>query len=178
MMDACVVRAARPSDAASIADIYAYHVAHGTASFDTAARSKADTLSKIAECDGHAWPFLVAEIDGLVVGYAYATQFRDRPAYASTCEDSIYIAPGHVGRGIGGKLLSALIDEAERAGFRQMIAVIGGAEPASVALHSKAGFVETGRMQSVGRKFNRWLDSLYMQKVLGPGDRDGPGREP
>ena len=173
-----MVRAARPSDAAAIAEIYGYHVANGTASFDTVARSRSDTLAKIAECDGHAWPFLVAEIDGLVVGYAYATQFRDRPAYASTCENSIYISPSHVGRGIGRKLLSALIEAAERAGFRQMIAVIGGAEPASVALHSNVGFIETGRMRSVGRKFNRWLDSLYMQKTLGPGESEDPRSEP
>ena len=178
MMEASVIRVARPADAESIAKIYAYHVAHGTASFDTAARSEADTLAKIGECDGRGWPFLVAEIEGAVVGYAYATQFRDRPAYASTCENSIYISPDHVGRGIGGKLLSALIEAAERAGFRQMIAVIGGAEPASVALHSKAGFIETGRMRAVGRKFNRWLDSVYMQKALGPGDSVGPRGEP
>jgi phosphinothricin acetyltransferase len=170
-MLAPLVRPAQPSDAAAVAEIYAHHVAHGTASFDTVARSEADTLAKIIECDDHRWPFLVVEADGAVIGYAYATQFRDRPAYASTCENSIYVSPGHVGRGIGTKLLKALIDAAESSGFRQMIAVIGGAEPASVALHAKAGFIETGRMRSVGWKFNKWLDSLYMQRSLGVGDQ-------
>ena len=161
-----------------MAAIYAHHVAHGTASFDTIPRSQAETATKIADCDERGWPFLVAEDDGEVVGYAYATQFRDRPAYLSTCENSIYMAASHIGQGVGRALLAALLDEAERAGFRQMVAVIGGAEPASVALHAKAGFVEAGRMKSVGRKFGRWLDTLYMQKALGPGDTQGPVGEP
>ena len=174
---ALVIRPAQLSDARSVAEVYAHHVAHGTASFDTVARSEVDTLAKIIECDEHRWPFLVAEVDRAVVGYAYATQFRDRPAYASTCENSIYISPSHVGRGIGTKLLTTLIDAAERSGFRQMIAVIGGAEPASVALHARAGFVETGRMRSVGRKHGRWLDTLYLQRRLGAGDSTPPEGE-
>jgi phosphinothricin acetyltransferase len=161
-----------------MAAIYAHHVAHGTASFDTAPRSEEETAAKIAQCNAQGWPFLVAEQGGAVAGYAYATQFRDRPAYRSTCENSIYVAPDQVGRGVGTVLLSALIEAAEQAGFRQMIAVIGGAEPASVALHRKAGFVETGRMRSVGRKFGRWLDTLYMQRALGAGDRQTPEIEP
>ena len=157
-----------------MAAIYAYHVAHGTASFDTVPRSEAETAAKIVQCGERGWPFLIAENGGQVVGYAYATQFRDRPAYLSTCENSIYISPTHVGQGVGNALLAALVSAAEQAGFHQMIAVIGGAEPASVALHSKAGFVEAGRMRSVGRKFGRWLDTLYMQKALGLGDTEGP----
>jgi L-amino acid N-acyltransferase YncA len=113
-----------------------------------------------------------------VVGYAYATQFRDRPAYRSTCENSIYVAPAAVGQGIGTRLLASLIEASERAGFRQMIAVVGGAEPASVALHLKAGFREAGRMRSVGRKHGRWLDTLYLQLPLGAGDSEPPGVEP
>ena len=134
--------------------------------------------AKIAECDRHGWPFLVAEAGGRVIGYAYATQFRDRPAYRSTCENSIYVDPDHVGQGVGTLLLDALIHAATDAGFRQMIAVIGGAEPASVALHVKAGFVEAGRMRSVGRKFGRWLDTLYLQLPLGRGDEAPPEVEP
>lgn len=172
------VRNAEPRDAAATAAIYAHHVAHGTASFDTEPREPADMAAKIAECQRSGWPFLVAEADGEVVGYAYATQFRDRPAYRSTCEDSIYVGPGHVGQGIGTLLLNALIDAATAAGFRQMIAVVGGAEPASVAVHVKAGFVEAGRMKSVGRKFGRWLDTLYLQLPLGPGDQAPPAVEP
>lgn len=178
MADQIMLRVVTPDDAAAIAAIYAHHVAHGTASFDTEPRSEAGMAAKIAECSSGGWPFLVAECNGTVVGYAYATQFRDRPAYRSTCENSIYVAPAAIGQGVGTLLLAALIDAAEDAGFRQMIAVIGGAEPASVALHLKAGFVEAGRMRSVGRKFGRWLDTLYMQRALGAGDGKGPEVEP
>lgn len=172
------VRPAKPDDSAAIAAIYAYHVAHGTASFDIAPRSEVEVAARIAECVERRWPFLVAALGGQVVGYAYATQFRDRPAYTSSCENSIYVAPEHVGQGVGSALLDALIAAAEQSGFRQMIAVIGGAEPASVALHRKAGFVEAGRMRSVGRKFGRWLDTLYMQRSLGAGDSKPPDHEP
>jgi L-amino acid N-acyltransferase YncA len=169
-----VVRAAVSEDAPAVAAIYAHHVAHGTASFDTAPRSDADMAARIAACAKRGWPFLVAELDGKLVGYAYATQFRDRPAYRTTCENSIYLDPAHLGQGIGTLLLDALIEAATQAGFRQMIAVIGGAEPASVALHARAGFTEAGRMRSVGRKHRRWLDTLYMQRALGPGDSIPP----
>ena len=178
MADRAVVRAAEPRDAAAIASIYAHHVAHGTASFDTEPRSAAETSAKIAGCARRGWPFLVAEAGGEVIGYAYATQFRDRPAYRTTCENSIYLDPAHVGRGVGKLLLAALVEAATGAGFRQMIAVIGGAEPASLALHAGAGFAEAGRMRSVGRKQGRWLDTLYMQKRLGPGDSAPPEIEP
>lgn len=178
MAELPTIRTAEPRDAAATAAIYAHHVAHGTASFDTVPRTDAEMAAKIAECAARGWPFLVAEVGGQVVGYAYATQFRDRPAYTSTCENSIYLHPDHLGQGIGTLLLSALVDAAEHAGFRQMIAVVGGAEPASVALHARAGFVETGRMRSVGRKHGRWLDTLYMQKSLGPGDDIPPEVEP
>lgn len=172
------IRPAQVGDAPAIAAIYAFHVANGTASFDTVPRSESETAARLADCVERGWPFLVAEQDGAVVGYAYASQFRDRPAYASTCENSIYVSPAHVGQGIGRALLSTLIQAAEKAGFRQMIAVIGGAEPASAALHRNAGFVEAGRMRSVGRKFGRWLDTLYMQLALGPGDSTPPDVEP
>lgn len=174
--DLCI-RTATPNDAAATAAIYAHHVAHGTASFDTEPRSDAEMAAKIAECVSRGWPFLVAEKDGQVVGYAYATQFRDRPAYRSTCENSIYIGPTFVGQGIGTLLLDALVKAATDAGFRQMIAVVGGAEPASVALHAKAGFVEAGRMRSVGRKLGRWLDTVYLQLSLGAGDGKAPDYE-
>jgi len=178
LAEPAAVRNAGPGDAGATAAIYAHHVAHGTASFDTVPRSEADMAARISECAARGWPFLVVEAGGEVIGYAYATQFRDRPAYTSTCENSIYIHPDHVGHGVGTLLLGALLEAAERAGFRQMIAVIGGAEPASAALHAKAGFVEAGRMRSVGRKFGCWLDTLYMQKALGLGDAVPPRIEP
>jgi phosphinothricin acetyltransferase len=166
-MNGIVLRDVLPGDAKQIAAIYAHHVLYGTASFDTEPPSVAFWEEKIASVTARLWPFIVAVQAGSVVGYAYATQFRDRPAYVHTCENSIYVSPAAVGRGIGSLILPLLIEQAAAAGFLQMIAVIGGGEPASVALHSKAGFVERGRMQRVGYKFGQWLDSVYMQRSLG-----------
>lgn len=165
MRDAAI-RPAREGDAQAIAAIYAWHVANGTATFDTAAPDAAFWTDKIADVAAQGWPFLVAERAGEVVAYAYATRFRDRAAYAHTCEDSIYVAHAARGGGIGSALLPALIDAARAAGFEQMIAVIGGGEPASVALHAHCGFVHAGRMRNVGRKFGRLLDTVYMQRDL------------
>ena len=161
-----MIRAADPADAEPIAAIYAHHVLHGTASFDTVPPDSIFWRTKIADISARGWPFLVAEEDGAVLGYAYATQFRDRPAYAETCENSIYLAPDHSGRGIGSALMAALLPAAADAGFRQMIAVVGGDEPASVALHRKFGFTVAGRMRDVGRKFGRLLDTVYLQRSL------------
>jgi L-amino acid N-acyltransferase YncA len=172
------VRTASTSDAAAISAIYADHVRTGTASFDTVPRNIADTAQKIDEILSKGWPFLVAERDGEVVGYAYATQFRDRPAYGFACEDSIYVRADQIGRGVGSTLMAKLVSAATAGGFRQMIAVIGGGEPASVALHTRMGFVHAGTMRSVGRKFGRWLDSVYMQLELGDGDKTVPEIEP
>lgn len=172
------IRQASLDDAEDIASIYAEHVNSGTASFDTVARSASDIAQKIADINGKNWPFLVAARGAEVVGYAYITQFRDRAAYSFTCEDSIYIRGGQAGKGMGSMLMRALIDASIQCGFRQMMAVIGGGEPASVALHAKMGFEHAGRMRSVGRKFGCWLDTVYMQLELGEGDRTPPGKEP
>ena len=160
------VRPASTHDAEAIAAIYAHHVLHGTASFEEEPPSAAFWHDKIAAVLSKNWPFLVAELDGEVVGYAYATQFRDRPAYAHTCENSIYVHHQRVRQGIGRQLLERLIDAARDAGFCQMIGVIGGGEPASVALHRACGFSEAGRMHSVGFKFGKWLDTVYVQRSL------------
>jgi phosphinothricin acetyltransferase len=173
-----MIRMAQGSDADAIAQIYANHVLNGTASFDIVPRSSAETEQKIADILSKGWPFLIAERDNRILGYAYVTAFRDRPAYGFTCEDSIYVDPDFMGQGVGVKLLRALMVQATQCGFRQMVAVIGGAEPASVKLHSKLGFTQSGRMRSVGRKFGRWLDSVYMQAELGDADRAVPAREP
>lgn len=161
-----LIRAANPDDAASIAEIYAHHVLHGTASFDTVPPDADVWHTKIAHIAACGWPFLVVEENGAVAGYAYASQFRDRPAYAETCENSIYVAPLCAGRGLGSVLMAALLRAAAKAGFRQMIAVVGGAEPASIALHQKFGFTVAGRMHNVGRKFGRLLDTVYLQRAL------------
>ena len=160
------VRPAAASDSAAIAAIYDHHVRNGTASFDSEGPPADEWARKIAALAERGWPFLVAERDGAVAGYAYVTQFRDRPAYAHSCEDSIYVAPAYEGQGVGKRLLAALLEEARAAGFEQVIAVIGGAEPASVALHSRLGFVERGRMKDVGVKFGRKLDTVYLQLSL------------
>ncbi len=165
-------------DAAAIADIYAEHVRTGTASFDTVPRTVAEMAMKIAEITSQGWPFIVADRDGDVIGYAYASQFRDRPAYRFACEDSIYVRADQTARGVGSLLMGNLVDAATIYGFRQMMGVIGGGDAASIALHAKAGFEHAGRMRSVGRKFGRWLDTVYMQLSLGDGDCAPPESEP
>lgn len=170
-----MIRPARTSDAQAIAAIYAWHVAHSTATFDTAAPDAAAWEGKIADFAAKGWPFLVAESkgEGGVMAYAYAARFRDRAAYAHTCEDSIYVAHDARGRGIGSVLLPALIAAARTSGFAQMTAVVGGGEPASVALHAKCGFVHAGRLRGVGQKFGRTLDTVYMQcDLTGKGWQD------
>jgi L-amino acid N-acyltransferase YncA len=161
-----VVWGARSADAEQIAPIYAHHVLHGTASFDEVPPTVNFWRDKISAVQAKGWPFIAAESDGTIVGYSYATQFRDRPAYRFTCENSIYVHPDHVGKGVGKALLSGLIPAARQSGFKHMIAVIGGGEPASVAVHRSCGFVEAGRMKTVGFKFGHWLDSVYMQLDL------------
>lgn len=160
------IRDAQGSDAAAIAVIYAYHVLHGTASYDTDPPGVEDTLAKIGRITGAGWPLLAADVGGAIAGYAYVTQFRDRAAYRFTCENSIYVHPDWMRRGIGKALLLALLERSAAYGFRQVIAVIGGAEPASIALHAACGFEEVGRLRAVGWKKERWLDSVYMQRTL------------
>ena len=163
MADGLLIRDAEDSDAGAIAEIYAHHVLHGTASYDEVPPTAADTLAKLRRINEAGWPFIVAELDGRVVGYAYATQFRDRPAYRFTAENSIYVDAEFTGRGIGKAVLTALIERSCSCGFRTIIAVIGGGEPASVALHAALGFEEVGRLRAVGWKHGRCLDSVYMQ---------------
>jgi L-amino acid N-acyltransferase YncA len=173
-----MIRDVRLSDAQAIADIYSHHVLTGTATFEMVPPTVAETASKIEKILAQKAVFLVIEVNDGVSGYAYANPFRDRPAYMMTCEDSIYLHPEHMGKGLGSQLLSALIDAAETAGFRQIIAVVGGGEPASVAIHAKFGFEHRGTMKSVGRKFGRWLDTVYMQRALGGGNASVPVVEP
>ena len=169
------IEAATVDDAKAIASIYAHHVARGTATYDTEPRSVAATAAMITDYRARGWPFLVArDEEAGVAGYAYAGQFRMRPAYDWTCEDSIYIAPHAQRRGIGHALLGALIAAAEDAGFRTMIAVIGGAEPGSIAVHAACGFADAGRLAATGWKHGRWLDTVFMQHALGEGSATPP----
>lgn len=160
------IRDAAESDAEAIAAIYAHHVLNGTASYDVDPPPPEFHRDKIRRIAAACWPFLVAEVDGDVAAYAYVTQFRDRAAYRFTAEDSIYVHPNHMRRGVGKALLAALLDRASAYGFRTIIGVIGGAEPSSIALHAALGFAEAGRLRSVGWKKERWLDSVYMQLEL------------
>jgi phosphinothricin acetyltransferase len=179
MIAAMRIEPARSSDCAEITAIYAHHVVHGSASYETVPPDEAEMAARFARVEQAGWPWLVARGDaGEVLGYAYVTQFRDRAAYRYVCENSVYIRNDRRGEGIGRALLALLIVAAERAGFRQMIAVIGGAEPASAALHGACGFREAGRMRAIGRKHERWLDTLYMQRELGVGDKTPPPQEP
>jgi len=162
------------AEAGDIAAIYAHHVLNGTASYELEPPSAADTSAKIERITMRGWPFLVAYEKGQVVGYAYAEQLRDRPAYRFTCENSIYVQADKVGRGIGKTLLNELCRRCDALGFRQMIAVVGGAEPASIALHESCGFEIVGRLSSVGWKMGRWLDTVYMQRALGKGAETSP----
>ena len=163
---AFTIRSATPGDSAAIAEIYDHHARTGTATFDLEGPPASAWALKIADIVDRRWPFLVAEEGGQVVGYAYATQFRDRPAYRHTCESSIYVAAASTGQGVGTRLIEALKEAAAKSGLDQMIAVVGGGEPASIALHANCGFEERGRMRAVGFKFGRRLDTVYMQCAL------------
>lgn len=168
------VRSATIGDAKAIAAIYTYHVLNGTATYEVAPPTGSETVDEIQMVTRRGWPFLVVCDGSAVVGYAYATQFRDRPAYACACENSIYVAHDRGGGGMGKLLLKALLQAAEAYGFRQMIAVIGGGESGSVALHESCGFEHVGRLIGMGWKAGRWLDTVYMQVALGGGTATAP----
>ncbi|MFZ4687672.1 MAG: GNAT family N-acetyltransferase [Polymorphobacter sp.] len=163
-----MIRRAVVADAAGIAAVYAPHVLTGTASFETEAPDTAEIAARLARVLDKGWPWLVWEADGAVLGYAYASQFRDRAAYAHTCENSIYVAADAARQGVGRALLLALFAAARDAGFREMIAVIGdgSGNHASTGLHRACGFAEAGRLTNVGLKFGRRLDVVYMQRSL------------
>ncbi len=170
-----IVRPAADSDLAAITGIYCHHVLNGLASFETEPPDAAEMARRHAAVVAHGLPFIVADTAGAVAGYAYAALYRARPAYRYTVEDSVYIDRAHTGRGVGSALLRALIAGCEAAGRRQMIAVIGdSANSASIRLHAKLGFQHIGTLPAVGHKFDRWVDSVLMQRALGAGDRHPP----
>lgn len=173
------IASATLADAPEVAAIYAHHVLHGTASWEIEPPTPDEMKGRMAKVLEAGWPWLVARgADGAVLGYAYAAQYNPRAGYRYACEDSIYLRHDALGRGIGTLLLAALIEASEAWGFRQMIAGIAGSEPASVALHARAGFAEVARLRSVGRKHGQWLDVIYMQRALGAGDATPPMEEP
>ena len=169
------IRPVEARDNAAITGIYAHAVRHGTASFETEPPDEAEMARRQAALAAGGYPFLVAELAGAVAGYAYAGPYRTRPAYRFTVEDSIYVAPQAQRGGIGRALLERLLDDAQARGFRQMIAVIGdSAQTPSIALHRACAFRLIGTFEAVGFKFDRWLDSVLMQRALGLGGATAP----
>jgi phosphinothricin acetyltransferase len=171
------IRPAEARDLAAITEIYRHYVETTPANFELEAPDRAEMERRFqAICDG-GYDYFVAEEAGEVVGYAYAAAFRARPAYRFTVEHSVYLRADRRRGGIGRRLMDALIDACAARGFRQMIAVIGdSANAASIGFHQSLGFTDTGVRRAVGYKFGRWLDTVEMQKALGPGD-DAPPEE-
>ncbi|MCU0984661.1 MAG: N-acetyltransferase family protein [Acetobacteraceae bacterium] len=174
------IRASADADLPAIAAIYRHHVTTGLASFEETPPDAEELARRRAAVLGSGLPWLVAtDAGGAVLGYAYAGLYRPRSAYRYTVEDSIYVAPGQTGRGVGRALLAALIADTEAKGYRQMMAVIGdSANHASIGVHRACGFIEAGRLRGVGFKFGRWVDSVLMQRALGDGAMGVPAGPP
>ena len=169
------IRPATPADIPAITRIYAHAVRHGTASFELEPPDEAEMMRRMRALFDGGYPYLVAEAEGAVAGYAYAGPYRTRPAYRFSVENSVYVAPEAHRRGIGRLLLDALISECEARGYRLMIAVIGdSAQTASIELHRAAGFKLVGAFEGVGYKFDRWLDTVLMQRPLEKGSSAPP----
>jgi len=169
-MSLAEIRPAIAADLPFVTEIYAEAVRHGTATFELVAPDLAEMTRRFQALTDGGFPYLVAVLEGRVVGYAYASSYRPRPAYRFTVENSVYLQPAIHRRGIGQQLLQRLIAECEANGFRQMIAVIGdSANAASIGIHSRCGFQMIGTHPNVGLKFGRWLDTVMMQRELGEG---------
>jgi L-amino acid N-acyltransferase YncA len=170
-----IIREATPADLGPMVEIYAHHVLTGTGTFEETPPDAAELGQRMAKVQGAHCAWLVAENDGLIVGYGYYSQIRDRSAYRFTAEDSIYVRDDVRGMGVGKALVQALIEHATARGFRQMIAVIGDSENVgSIGLHSSLGFRQVGTMKAVGLKFGQWVDVVTMQRPLGEGERTLP----
>ncbi|MGQ0651020.1 MAG: GNAT family N-acetyltransferase [Betaproteobacteria bacterium] len=169
------MRPAEPADLVAVQTIYAHHVLTGLASFEEAPPALEDIRRRHAEVAAQGLPWLVADHGGTVAGYGYCALYRTRSAYRYTLEDSIYVRKDVQGKGVGSALLGELIARCEGLGYRQLVAVIGdSANVASINLHANHGFLRVGTLRSVGCKFNRWVDSVLMQRPLGPGDSTPP----
>jgi len=161
------IRKAEDSDVGAITEIYAHHVLHGTGSFEIDPPDAREMARRMADIVSRSLPYLVAESDNNIIGYAYATPYRPRFAYRFTLEDSVYVHHDHSGRGVGAALLEELIRRCKDWGCRQLVAVIGDSQnKASVRVHEKLGFQHSGVLRGVGFKFNRWIDTVFMQLPL------------
>ena len=164
------IRDARDDDMSAVQTIYTHHVLHGIATFELQPPSLEEMRRRRAEVLSHGLPYVVAELDGEVVGYGYATLYRPRPAYGNTVEDSVYIRDGLGGKGIGKALLAEVIERCIANGRRQMVAIIGNSENhGSIGLHTSLGFRQVGVFEAVGFKHGRWVDTVLMQRALGAG---------
>jgi L-amino acid N-acyltransferase YncA len=162
-----VLRPVSPADAPAILAIYAPQVLHGSASWEYEPPSLPEMERRIAAIIGQGFPYLVAEIDGALAGYSYASSYRPREGYRFVVENSIYVDPAFQGHGLGRSLLNALIEQCAARGFRQMVAIIGDSQNhASIRLHRACGFVHVGTLTGIGYKHERWLDSVIMQRSL------------
>jgi L-amino acid N-acyltransferase YncA len=170
-----VVRDSRDDDMPALHVIYEHHVRTGLGSFEEVPPDVEEMRRRRAAILADKLPYLVAEIDGRIVGYAYAGRYRPRSAYRFSVEDSIYVGPDAQRRGVGRVLLQELIDRCTRAGYRQMVAVIGdSANHGSIGVHLAAGFAQVALLPAIGFKFGRWVDSVMMQRALGPGQTTLP----
>lgn len=170
-----IVRPATDEDAAALAAIYGHHVLHGFGTFETTPPDAAWMDRRRREVQGYGLPYLVAEAEGRVLGFAYASPFRPRPGYRFTAEDSVYVAPDAIGRGVGRAVLSEVVAACEALGLRQLVAVIGDSgNAASIGLHRSLGFQDAGVGRSLGHKHGRWVDIVWMQKALNGGDTRAP----
>lgn len=169
------LRPATLADIPAITAIYAHAVRHGTASFELEPPTEAEMTRRMQAVLDGKFPYLAAEIDGKLAGYAYASLYRTRPAYRFTVENSVYVAADMHRRGVGKALLQRLIEECTTRGYRQMIAVIGDSDQAaSIGVHKACGFEPAGNLKSIGWKFGKWLDTPLMQRALGDGATTKP----
>jgi L-amino acid N-acyltransferase YncA len=171
-----IIRSSHDADITAITAIYAHHVRHGTGTFEIDPPSTSDMASRRDDVRGKGLPYLVAAEGEKVLGFAYCSWFKPRPAYRFSAENSIYLAADAHGQGLGRALLAELAAQAEKAGVRKLIAVIGdSANAGSIGVHRSVGFRHVGILKSCGWKFDRWLDVVLMDKALGWGDGCPPG---
>jgi len=169
------VRSAAQGDLAAIQSIYAHHVLHGLATFEEVPPDVEEMRRRWQDLAGRGLPYLVAVERSEILGYGYCAPYRARSAYRYALEDSVYIKDGHLGKGIGSRILGELLGACEGLGYRQVIAVIGdSANTASIGLHARHGFLRVGTLRSSGYKVGRWVDTVLMQRPLGPGDGEPP----
>ena len=169
------IRPSTEDDIPAISAIYAHHVLTGTGTFETTPPTEDDMRNRRADVLAKGLPYLVAEIEGKVAGFAYCNWFKPRPAYRFSAEDSIYLAPEAHGKGLGKLLLTELMAQAERCGVRKLIAVIGdSANAGSIGVHTSCGYAQVGVIAACGWKFDRWLDIVLMEKAIGTGHNTPP----